>query len=104
MLFRSGPRDVERLAAEVFALPAKIAAARKKPMAIALDEFQTIASFDNGTAVEEALRAAVQHQRAVGYVFAGSEPRILPRSWPFIKSRYIGYCCAWFGMQMWRTL
>lgn len=73
------PRDVERLAAEVFALPGRIAAARKRPMAIALDEFQTIASFDGGTAVEEALRAAVQQQREVGYVFAGSEPSLMER-------------------------
>lgn len=72
-------RDVERLAAEVFALPGRIAAARKRSMAIALDEFQTIASFDGGTAVEEALRAAVQHQREVGYVFAGSEPSLMER-------------------------
>ena len=73
------PRDVERLAAEVFALPGRIAAARKRPMAIALDEFQTIASFDGGTAVEEALRAAVQQQRDVGYVFAGSGPSLMER-------------------------
>lgn len=87
-------RDVERLAAEVFALPARIAAERKRPMAIALDEFQTIASFDasagdesrraksrvdGGAAVEEALRAAVQQQRDVGYVFAGSEPSLMER-------------------------
>jgi len=71
-------RDVERLAAEVFALPGRIAAARKRPMAIALDEFQTIASF-NGGSVEEALRAAVQQQRNVGYVFAGSEPSLMER-------------------------
>jgi hypothetical protein len=70
-------RDVEKLAAEVFALPARIAAARKRPMAIALDEFQTIASLDDN--VEEALRAAVQQQRDVGYVFAGSEPSLMER-------------------------
>lgn len=71
-------RDTARLAAEVFALPEKIAAARRQRMAIALDEFQTIASFD-GTTVEHALRAAVQEQRAVGYVFAGSEPSLMER-------------------------
>ena len=71
-------RDTARLAAEVFALPGKIAAARRQRMAIALDEFQTIASFD-GTTVEHALRAAVQEQRAVGYVFAGSEPSLMER-------------------------
>ena len=71
-------RDAARLAAEVFALPARIAAARKQRMAIALDEFQAIAAFDGGT-VEHALRAAVQQQREVGYVFAGSEPSLMER-------------------------
>ena len=71
-------REVARLAAEVFALPGRIAAARNRRVAIALDEFQTIASFDGGT-VEHALRAAVQEQRQVGYVFAGSEPSLMER-------------------------
>jgi hypothetical protein len=71
-------RDTARLAAEVFALPGRIAAARKQRMAIALDEFQAVASFDGGS-VESALRAAVQDQRAVGYVFAGSEPSLMER-------------------------
>ena len=71
-------RDTARLATEVFALPARIAAARGQRMAIALDEFQTIAAFDGGN-VEHALRAAVQEQRSVGYVFAGSEPSLMER-------------------------
>lgn len=69
-------RDTARLAAEVFALPARIAAARKQRMAIMLDEFQAVESFDEGN-VEQALRAAVQDQRQVGYVFAGSEPSLM---------------------------
>lgn len=71
-------RETARLAAEVFALPGRIAAVRKQRMAIALDEFQAIAAF-NGGSVEHALRAAVQDQRAVGYVFAGSEPSLMER-------------------------
>jgi hypothetical protein len=71
-------RDAARVAAEVFALPARIAAARQQQMAVALDEFQTIAAFDGGT-VEHALRAAVQDQRQVGYVFSGSEPSLMER-------------------------
>ena len=71
-------RDTARVAAEVFALPARIAEARKQRMAIALDEFQAITSFDGGT-VENALRAAVQDQRQVGYVFSGSEPSLMER-------------------------
>jgi hypothetical protein len=88
---------VSRLATEVFALPGKIAEARKRRLAIALDEFQAIGSFDGGDArgarmhqVEHALRAAVQHQRQVGYVFSGSEPtlmeRMLGRSRPFYRA------------------
>jgi hypothetical protein len=71
-------RDTARLAAEVFALPGRIAAARKQRLAVALDEFQAISAFDSGT-VEHALRAAVQTQRDVGYVFAGSEPSLMER-------------------------
>ena len=82
-------RDVSRLAQEVFALPGKIATARGRRLAVALDEFQAIGSF-NGGSVEHALRAAVQHQREVGYVFSGSEPslmeRMLGRSRPFYKA------------------
>jgi hypothetical protein len=71
-------RDTARVAAEVFALPARIAEARKQRMAIALDEFQAITAFDGGT-IENALRAAVQDQRQVGYVFSGSEPSLMER-------------------------
>jgi len=69
-------RDVSKLAQEVFALPARLGSERKKKIVIALDEFQAIAGF-NGGSVEHALRAAVQHQRDVGYVFAGSEPSLM---------------------------
>jgi len=71
-------RDIARLAAEVFTLPSRIAEARKRRMAIALDEFQAITAFNDGS-VEHALRAAVQDQRQVGYVFAGSEPSLMER-------------------------
>jgi hypothetical protein len=82
-------RDINRLANEVFALPGKLATERKRTVVVALDEFQAIDSFDGGT-VEHALRAAAQHQRQVGYVFAGSEPSLMekmigPRR-PFYKA------------------
>jgi len=70
------PRDAARLAEEVFALPARIADGLGRRLVIALDEFQAIGSF-NGGSVEQALRAAVQQQRHVGYVFAGSEPTLM---------------------------
>lgn len=83
--------DVARLAEGVFALPARIAEMRGRNLAVALDEFQAINAYDEGGhEVEHALRAAVQHQRQVGYVFSGSEPtlmeRMLSRSRPFYKA------------------
>ena len=71
-------RDVARLAEEVFTLPARLAETRRRKVIVALDEFQAIAGY-NGGSVEHALRAAVQHQREVGYVFAGSEPSLMER-------------------------
>jgi uncharacterized protein len=71
-------RDVSRLAQEVFTLPARLAEARRRKVVVALDEFQAIGGF-NGGSVEHAMRAAVQHQREVGYVFAGSEPSLMER-------------------------
>ena len=82
-------RELNRLANDVFALPGKLAADRKRTVVVALDEFQAIDSF-NGGSVEHALRGAAQHQRQVGYVFAGSEPSLMekmigPRR-PFYKA------------------
>ena len=71
-------RDINRLANEVFALPGRLAAERKRTVIIALDEFQAIDGF-NGGSVEHALRAAAQLQRQVGYVFAGSEPSLMEK-------------------------
>ncbi len=90
-------RDVSRLAQDVFALPGRIAELRRRPLVVALDEFQAVESF-GGTGgrgpamhqVEHAVRAAVQQQRQVGYVFSGSEPalmeRKLGRSRPYYKA------------------
>src|SRR5262245_15064561 len=55
----SSGRDISRLAGEVFELPGLLAAARKRPVAVALDEFQAVDAF-NGGSVEHALRAAAQ--------------------------------------------
>jgi hypothetical protein len=79
----------EPVAPEVFALPGLMAEKGDFQMAICLDEFQQIIQFD-GTSVEGALRSAVQQQRKVGYVFAGSQPSLMkqmlaPRR-PFHKS------------------
>jgi hypothetical protein len=82
-------RDINRLANEIFTLPGRLAAERKRTVVVSLDEFQAIEGF-NGGSVEHALRAAAQQQRHVGYVFAGSEPSLMekmigPRR-PFYKA------------------
>jgi hypothetical protein len=71
-------RDVAKLANDVFALPGRLAAERKRRVIVALDEFQAVDAF-NGGSVEHALRAAAQQQRQVGYVFAGSEPSLMEK-------------------------
>ncbi|MGH2360023.1 MAG: AAA family ATPase [bacterium] len=71
-------RELSQLATTVFALPARLAEARRRRVVVALDEFQAIAAF-NGGSIEQSLRAAIQHQRRVGYVFAGSEPSLMER-------------------------
>ena len=69
-------RDAARLAAEVFALPSRVASRLNRRVVIAMDEFQAVTGYDEGN-VEQTLRAAVQQQRQVGYVFAGSEPSLM---------------------------
>jgi hypothetical protein len=71
-------REISKLAQEVFELPGKLAAVRKRKVVVAMDEFQAIGGF-NGGSVEHVMRAAVQHQREVAYVFAGSEPTLMER-------------------------
>ena len=68
--------DPAPLAPEVFALPGDLAAKGGFRMAICLDEFQQVKGF-NGDSIENALRNAVQTQREVGYVFAGSQPSLM---------------------------
>ena len=82
-------REVNRLANEIFELPGRLAAERKRTVVVSLDEFQAVDAFDGG-GIEHALRAAAQQQRSVGYVFAGSEPSLMekmigPRR-PFYKA------------------
>jgi len=75
-LGKAADTDPSPLAPEVFALPGEITKKGGFRMAICLDEFQQVRTFDGG-AVENVLRNAVQVQRDVGYVFAGSQPSLM---------------------------
>lgn len=66
--------DLENVATKVFQLPEKIA--QKKQVVVVFDEFQEILKLNSGK-IEERLRSVIQHQRKVGYVFAGSKRHLL---------------------------
>ncbi len=70
--------ELGRLRERALALPGEIAARRRPPVILAFDEFQEVQAFDGGR-LEKQMRAAFQHHRHVGYVFAGSKPHLLRR-------------------------
>jgi hypothetical protein len=54
----------------------RLAASEKRPLGLILDEFQQVVA-PGGHDAEALVRAAVQEHRKVGYVFAGSDTRML---------------------------
>jgi len=88
-LGKGAAEKTDPIASEIFALPGQVARQGGFRMAICLDEFQQIREF-GGVSVENVLRNAVQQQREVGYVFAGSQPslmkQMLSSKRPFYKS------------------
>ncbi|MGH9843509.1 MAG: AAA family ATPase [Blastocatellia bacterium] len=54
----------------------KLAAAAKRPVGLMLDEFQKVILL-GGESAEAQIRAAIQRHRNVGYVFTGSQTRML---------------------------
>ena len=72
-------RDVSRLAQEVFALPGPAGRGARRARSSSRSTSSRRSPASTAASVEHALRAAVQHQREVGYVFAGSEPSLMER-------------------------
>lgn len=82
--------DLLKLRDQVLSLPQRLAERRNGRVAVFMDEFQEIGALD-GSALEKALRAALQHQPRVSYVFAGSKESLMwemvrPRKSPFFRS------------------
>jgi hypothetical protein len=75
--------DLLKLRDEVLALPQTLAERKKSRLAVFVDEFQEIRALD-GSALEKALRAALQRQPRVSYVFAGSKESLM---WEMVRSR-----------------
>lgn len=50
---------------------------QKRQIVIALDEFQEVAKYANATSFEKQLRAFIQHQPNICYIFSGSQRHLL---------------------------
>lgn len=93
LAYKATDSNLEGVARKIYNLPARIA--RGKQLVIVFDEFQEILKLNGGN-IEGALRASIQHQRDVGYVFAGSQRHLLidmatsPKR-PFYKSGPVMY-------------
>lgn len=61
---------------EAYDLPQKIAERRKKKFVVIFDEFQEIAALD-GDKIEKAMRASIQRQNKVSYLFSGSKRHLM---------------------------
>lgn len=68
---------------QVLALPQSLTDRKKSRLAVFIDEFQEVRALD-GLALEKALRAALQQQPRVSYVFAGSKESLM---WEMVRSR-----------------
>ncbi|MBI5398997.1 ATP-binding protein [Candidatus Saganbacteria bacterium] len=66
----------EHMANQIFELPEIIAKRQNKKLLIVFDEFQEILNLNGGT-IEGKLRASIQHQRKVAYIFASSKQHLL---------------------------
>lgn len=68
---------------EVLMLPQALAERNNGRLAVFIDEFQEVRALD-GQALEKAMRAILQQQPRVGYVFAGSKESLM---WEMVRSR-----------------
>ncbi len=65
-------REVQKKLRDIYQLPQRIAAKKRKKFVVIIDEFQEILNL-GGTEMEKEMRAAMQTHTHVNYVFAGSK-------------------------------
>jgi hypothetical protein len=82
--FSQQQADLLKQRDQVLALPQSLAERKKSRLAVFIDEFQEVRALD-GSALEKALRAALQQQPRVSYVFAGSKESPFSRSGPTLS-------------------
>lgn len=80
--------DHGRLLEELLALPAQVARDTGEPVLVVLDEFQDL--LIAGPGLDARLRAVIQHQEDVAYVFAGSEPSMMARMFERHEAPFFG--------------
>ena len=83
-------KEVFQMIENLLAYPQEFASRTKKPVVVMLDEFQEIVTI-GGEPLEKLIRAVIQKQRNVGYVFCGSKKTMM-REMVSKKSR------AFFGI------
>jgi uncharacterized protein len=71
------PQDVDATLERLLALPAQLAADRRRHVCLVLDEFQEITSIDTG--LPKLMRAVFQEQPEVAHVYLGSRRHMMER-------------------------
>lgn len=72
--YKQQEMDLDNLSLKIFELPSRIA--KRHSVVVVFDEFQEILKL-NGQQLEALLRSVIQHQRNVGYIFAGSKRHLM---------------------------
>ena len=73
--FEAAKEDMDKVLDDLYDLPQKIAAKRKRQLIVVFDEFQEIAALN--LPIERSLRAKIQHHDKVAYCFMGSKRHLL---------------------------
>ncbi|MBN2097818.1 MAG: AAA family ATPase [Candidatus Omnitrophica bacterium] len=73
--FEAAKKDIDKVLDDLYELPQKIAAKRRKQLVVVFDEFQEITTLN--LPIERSLRAKIQHHDKVAYCFMGSKRHLL---------------------------
>lgn len=73
--FEAAKEDIDKVLDDLYDLPQKIAAKRKRQLVVVFDEFQEITALN--LPIERSLRAKIQHHDKVSYCFMGSKRHLL---------------------------
>lgn len=73
--FEASKKDLDTVLDDLYDLPQKVAAKRKKQIIVVFDEFQEIATLN--IPIERAMRAKIQHHDKVTYCFMGSKRHLM---------------------------